>query len=448
MTLILTVANAGGVHQSSDYQLTDLSTGVPVADSAGSKQLHATFERLHLELAFTGVASVGSGTSARRTIEWLSGELNELHRLQPGASVQEICDALQQRCAAEMKPYGTKGVLTVVLTFAVVGEPFRVAVISNVDWRRRPPQARNRFTVEIHTITKPLTLISGYRDAVPIYERHRLESLARGSNKRPEDIVDVLREINVVAAKNSGGYISEGCWVASQVSDGSARRRSGLNMGPHEGGIPQLLGGLDISKWVETNFRAAPGKRIGLRQMAAFVGGPGNAAPVPPPQGEPRRFRLSGATVRTRLLSPRGDHCASLEITNLDCVLLARLNEIVKVPLAKVIVSSVNRTCAAFPQPMLPWPTISVPLSIDDAPVARGWEYTAAHWIDGTVHHVTIAETSRSIRNVAFLGDSDELVIVVPVTAEELSWDLAGDGLTRELQANVWWRARLDGTRG
>lgn len=41
MTLILTVANSHGVHQSSDRELTDADKSAPVSDSAGSKQFHS-----------------------------------------------------------------------------------------------------------------------------------------------------------------------------------------------------------------------------------------------------------------------------------------------------------------------------------------------------------------------------------------------------------------------
>jgi hypothetical protein len=60
MTLILTLAHSSGVYQSSDYQLTDRDTGVPMSDRAGVKQLQASFRGLELQLAFTGIASVGS----------------------------------------------------------------------------------------------------------------------------------------------------------------------------------------------------------------------------------------------------------------------------------------------------------------------------------------------------------------------------------------------------
>jgi hypothetical protein len=76
MTLILTVANASGVYQSSDYQLTDVATGAPVSDRPASKQLQASFKDFDVQLAFTGIAAIGIGHAQRRTVDWLSDEIN------------------------------------------------------------------------------------------------------------------------------------------------------------------------------------------------------------------------------------------------------------------------------------------------------------------------------------------------------------------------------------
>jgi hypothetical protein len=112
MTLILSVGNFRGVHQSSDYQLTDPNSGAPVSDQAGSKQLQAGFMGQHLQLAFTGTAAVRKGASVERTIDWISAELNALPH---DASLQQICDALSRRSASAMTALGPRGVLTLVL---------------------------------------------------------------------------------------------------------------------------------------------------------------------------------------------------------------------------------------------------------------------------------------------------------------------------------------------
>jgi hypothetical protein len=259
MTLILTIANASGVYQSSDYQLTDQQSGAPISDFAGCKQLQASFKGLDLRLALTGIATVGTGMAQQRTVDWLAGELKALPH---DSQLQDVCEALKTRCAVITKPYGVRGVLELILTVASVDGPFHVAIISNADWRKRPPEAATQFTIRIHEITKPLHLISGYRDSVPHLERHRLRALARDVGKSPKEMTDALADINATAAKNSRGYISEKCWVTSQTADGPTRRSTSINIGQTQGRIPLLVGNFDIFDWVKKNFQAAPGKEI------------------------------------------------------------------------------------------------------------------------------------------------------------------------------------------
>src|ERR1700737_3462649 len=106
MTLILTVANSSGAYQSSDYQLTDPTTGAMVSDLAGSKQLVSVFEKLHLVLAFTGVASVGAGSTTQRTIDCLSAVLKALP---VESSLQAISQALAKKIEEFVQPGGPRG---------------------------------------------------------------------------------------------------------------------------------------------------------------------------------------------------------------------------------------------------------------------------------------------------------------------------------------------------
>src|SRR5260370_31757277 len=207
MTLILSVGNFRGVHQSSDYQLTDPNSDAPVSDQAGSKQLQAGFMGQHLQLAFTGTAAVRKGASIERTIDWISAELNALPH---DSSLQQICDALSRRSASAMTALGPLRVLTLVLAVATVGKPFRVAVISNAQWGVRPPNANAKFSTRIYTIQKPFYLISGFRDAVTQQERYRLAALSRAVDNEPKTILDTLADINAMAARNSGGSIKLG----------------------------------------------------------------------------------------------------------------------------------------------------------------------------------------------------------------------------------------------
>jgi hypothetical protein len=445
MTLILTLANSSGVYQSSDYQLTDRDTGVPVSDRAGVKQLQASFRGLELQLAFTGIASVGSPPLAQRTIDWLSAELKEL---KVDSQLQDICEALAKRCATAMKPHGSRGVLTLILTVAVVREPFRIVVISNADWRKRPPVAKPTFTIAVHTITKPFQLISGCRESVPAFEQHRLHALSRATEKSSEDMLKALAEINSIAAKHSGGYVSGDCWVTSQIADGRARRSAARNVGQNPGDITHLVGGVNLSESSRKNFRAPPGQEYRLKYVASVTIGPGDGTPVPAPQGEPRRYTVSGSPVATLLRSPLGDHCASLEIIQLDCVVDARCNDLLVGPFMQVRFNAVRPICSEFPTPLLPWPLVSRSLSIDAAAVPRGWEQSVGYWIEGHTHRVSIPESHRSIRNLAFLDDDEELVIVAPSETADFAWAEHEDPPTAVLNARLWWRKRLDGTRG
>jgi hypothetical protein len=332
MTLILIVANASGVYQSSDYQLTNLVTGAPILDRAGSKQLQAGFKNLELHLAFTGIASGGASSAPKRTVDSLSAVLNALPQ---DSQLQDICEALRTQCTVITRPYGSRGVLELTLTVAAVGEPFRVAVISNVDWRKRPPEAKPQFTIRIHTITKPFHLISGYRESVPARQKLRLRALARDIDRPPEHILNALAHINAFAAKHSRGCVSEGCWVTSQVAHGRVRRSASLNIGQHQGDIHLLQRGFDLSEWVKKNFRAAPGKEIGIVQSAGVRYGPGDATPLPRPTGDPRRFTLSGSSVAAALRSPTGHECASIDISQLECSLELRCNEEATAPLRR-----------------------------------------------------------------------------------------------------------------
>jgi hypothetical protein len=436
MTLILTIANERGVHQSSDYQLTDERTGYPITDKAGTKQLDAMIPPgMSVRLAFTGVARFILRGQTVSTREWLQAELQVLP---PRSDLQTICRVLAKRCAEQMKPLMSKE-LTLVLAVAEIGRPFRVAVISNA-------RTKKQFETQVRTVKNPFHLIAGYRDAVPEVERHRLKALARDLNKSPEEIRKALAGINAIAAGASKGWISQECWVGSQFEDGTLRRvqTHGLG-GVVEGSVPHLVGGLDMLQWVKENFRTAPGQNIQLVQSAAVMAGPGGATPLPPPEGEPRTFKLSGGSVESALRSPVGTHFASLKMSVLTGGITARRNEEATGPFAAVELRRVS-TCEDFARPLLPWPQAKAPLFVDDAEVPRGWEQTFGYWVAEGIERVSIPRGSRGVRNLAFLADNEELIIVV--NENELVLKPDEERAVATLTAAVQWRTRMDGTRG
>jgi len=436
MTLILTVANSRGVYQSSDYQLTDPNTGALVSDRAGSKQLRANFKELNLFLAFTGVA----GTTKHRTIDWLTAELKSLSL---ESNLQAICDALSRKSQVSMRPYGRKGRLTMVLSVASVGKPFRLAEISNADWGNK---SRHQFDIHLYTIKKPFALISGYSGCVPVREQALLKALARKLDATPKEAMDALAEINATAARNNRGCVSEGCWVTAQYADGRDRHFATFNVGDQDGSITELALGMNLTDIVKKNFRAAPGKELRPVQSAGLMLAPRPGAPMLEPIGGPKTFLVSSPSIVGRLTSPSGQHCASIEIGPISKNITMRRNERVAVPFAPIRLTSIQSDNENFAKPMHPWPMLSSPLSIDGATVPSGWEYRVGYWIEDDVHHVEIPQSSLRIRKVAFLGDDDELVITVPECL--VTWDSIQDVPTGVLEAAVIWCARLDGTNG
>lgn len=436
MTLILTVANSSGVYQSSDYQLTDMDTGAPVSDRAGSKQLVASFKDLQLILAFTGVATWRDGA---RTVDWLSAELSALP---PDSDLPEICRALAKKSE---KRCGSSAELTLVLSIASVGKPFQVATISNVVWAKKRKYVNRCFRIRVWPVRKPFYLISGWRPCVSDREEALLDALARKMDATPKEFMTALAEINSISAADSNGMVSKECWATAQFADGENRHSATLNVGNQAGSISQLFGGMDIADWVNKNLRAAAGKEIGLVQTGSVMGG---TVPIPGPEGEPRNFLISGSSIVGLLTSPSGQHCASIEIRPFSATITARRNETVTVPFAEIRLTGIHPIGEDFAKPLLPWATLESSFSIDGAAVPRGWEYTVCYWIEDGAHHVEIPWSSRGIRKIAFLGDDDELVVVAPVQSRALSWESIEDGPTAVLEATVWWRARLDGTHG
>jgi hypothetical protein len=445
MTLILTAANTSGVYQSSDYQLTDRNTGAPLSDQAGCKQLQAQFKDLELQLAFTGIADVLVGSRPQRTIDWFSEELKALPH---NVDLQDICDALVRRSASVTASLGIRGILEIVLIVAQVGAPFRVAVISNVDWSEHPATAKPRFKIKIRTITKPFTYISGYRDAVPAFEEHRLRALATSTNKSTQEIENALAEINAIAAKNSRGYVSEGCWVASLFADGRVRKYTTKNAGGHHGDVHLVQFGQDLTELLRKSFQPSFVKNLRFLAGAGAIGGPGDGTPVPRPTGEPRRFTLFGSHVAATLYSPARRPCATVAISPIAAVIEMRCNEEATVPVARIMLNGVKPIGEAFRKPLLPWVQVATALTIDDAPVPRGCTYTVGYWIEDGAHQVIIPDSHRSIRNVGFLGPTDELVIVVPPAPMEFVWGERDEAPATSIYARVWWRSRLDGTHG
>src|ERR1700730_2545790 len=67
MTLLINLLGPRGIHQSSDYRLTDLVTRRPIEDEFGSKQLAHVASTWSAQISFTGFAQIG----LRKTRDWI-----------------------------------------------------------------------------------------------------------------------------------------------------------------------------------------------------------------------------------------------------------------------------------------------------------------------------------------------------------------------------------------
>lgn len=251
-------------------------------------------------LAFTGTAAIGT----QRTIDGISAILRALPH---ESDFSKICETLK----IKIRPLGKHGHLAVVASAASVGKPLRVAFISNFDWKTTPPSFTHDFRIEVRTISQPFWRISGLRSCVSSHELARLKALARRIKDAPQnEVLETLAKINESAAQNSGGWVSEECWVTAQSADDRQLHFATRNIGGQPGFIPQLQLGFDLAEFVRQNFQAAPGQELRLVQSAGRSG-PGE--PGPAPEGEPRNFIISGTARSGVLNSPSGKPAVAIE---------------------------------------------------------------------------------------------------------------------------------------
>ncbi len=250
MTLLLNLIGPSGIHQSSDYRLTDIVTRRPVEDAYGSKQLEFSFASWTAQISFTGIAEVGG----RKTRDWISQSINGTP--QP-AEVPTVMANLATRATNELRavPRDSRQ-LTIVGTVSETGRPARVFVVSRADRPGGPPlgHALDQFVVYEFSSDKPQVFIFGLVNAVARADIKLLKNLNRGG-RDPAEIRAALAEINSRSAKRSGGLISEGCLVTTVLPDGNiASENFGLTPG-----IPAHM--TDSKEIAELIARSFPGKR-------------------------------------------------------------------------------------------------------------------------------------------------------------------------------------------
>ena len=219
MTLLLTIVSATGIHQSSDYRLTNVTTQppTPIEDALGSKQLDFSFGAWSAHISFTGIAQAGG----RKTRDWI---YETLSRAPQSSDVSTVMDDLATSASNELRSVSdpVRKLTIVVSTWEASGTP-RLFIISNFERPDGLPLTETLDDFQVYEIVshKPQVFIFRFGSAVSVADRKLLENLARG-NRAPADIRPVLARINARSARQSDGWISEGCLVTSLLTGGKA----------------------------------------------------------------------------------------------------------------------------------------------------------------------------------------------------------------------------------
>lgn len=257
MSLNITLAAPWGIHQCSDYRLTDPRSGKIVEDNAGSKQLDAQAFEWTAKISFTGIASFGG----YQTRAWIARVFGEVDSQVPLNAIVDKLVASGNEALRNLRHDHRH--LTITIGAASNGH-LQVFVISNSE---RPDgrlltQAQNHLQLFVLTPKHPLLLLAGMRRAVCRQDRRLLFSLLR-NRRDPREIREILGDINERASKHpeSHGSISEGCMVSSLQPDGASQ---GQNIGGMAGIPDHFVGRFNVGEWARKHLRPAPGKQIAV----------------------------------------------------------------------------------------------------------------------------------------------------------------------------------------
>jgi hypothetical protein len=408
MTLLITVANSRGVHQSSDYRLSD--AGRPVQTENGAKQVSASGQEWTAQISFTGLARDGRGYDTR---EWLR---DTLEAAGSDATLDEVVAAILARGNSALATVQSCDRRLSVVVGAVVGGRSRLFLVSNWESLNAAPAALARPTLEVNEIDlgRPRLLVNGFAGALPAWARKRLFWLQiHGS--APETLRDAIARANRLAAVNGVPYISEECWVQSLMANG---RSAGKNYGGIAGTPSNInVGGIDLGQFIATEFPAAPGKQLTVLQSVGVRGG---GTPAPTEIGEPKSIKFSSPTNALLLAASQGQGpFARVTVVGLVGDLVVSKNAWSDVTLAKVTVE-LHQDSAKWPKPFYRKrvPLRCVPIVDGGSP--RTWDYSLDIRWDCQKLEIDIAQMSVALRSLNLpvpmpvLKATEELVMVAP----------------------------------
>jgi hypothetical protein len=290
MTLLLNLLGPRGIHQSSDYRLTDLATRRPIEDEFGSKQLAYVASTWSAQISFTGFAQIGQ----RKTRDWI---LECLRRQPQSADAATALSGLASRAAVELRGVPRKERFLTIVATVLERSATRLFVVSCTDRPGKPPpnQPLDHFEVSEVSTSTPRVLIFGSTHTVTKADRKFLKQLSRGTVDQAE-IRRALARINVRSAIRSNGAVSEGCLVTSTTPDGGSASE---NYGGTPGLTVDMAGSAEAFDVIS---EAQRGKRPVFIQSkgVTWQGAPANEMTFEPPN------MSKGSTMVVKLLADSG----------------------------------------------------------------------------------------------------------------------------------------------
>jgi hypothetical protein len=459
MTLLLNLVGPHGIHQSSDYRLTDVATHRPIEDEFGSKQLHHLASTWNAQISFTGFARIGR----RKTRDWI---LESLRRAARSVDAATAMAELAATAAVELRRIPQKDwFLTIVATVLEKGRKARLFVVSCVESPGKAPigQPLDHFEVHEFSTESPRELIFGCTHTVTQADRKFLAQLNRATRDQA-DIRRALAAINARSANRSNGAVSEGCLVTSTMPDGSSASE---NFGRTPGLTVDMAGSAEMLDLVtkaqkgKPTFIQSKGIRAeGVKQLTTetmnvsegstlvvktvsdaellFVtDGKGNtfrAAPKPPGAkaidqdaewekleegtlaGPARGIAFSSTSGSFTFDGPDGSKYGSMEIAGMTGNAIVMKNRAVKITLGTAsvhIFPSFEHQAQAM---KTMWDIRSAPTI--DGMQPHSWEYTVDMVLDASGGTISVRQNSAALRSAnstpprSCLTESEELVVV------------------------------------
>jgi hypothetical protein len=468
MTLLLNLLGPSGVHQSSDYRLTDLATRRPIEDEFGSKQIAHLASTWSAQISFTGVAQIGQ----RKTRDWIV----ECLRGQPqSADAATALSGLASRAAVELRGVPRKERFLTIVATVLERSATRLFVVSCTDQPGKPPlnQPLDHFEVsEVSTVT-PRVLIFGFTHAVTKEDRKLLKHLSRSPVDQAQ-IRRALARINVRSAIRSNGAVSEGSLVTSTTDGGSESENYGQTPGITVG-IAGSAEAFDVISEAQRGKRpvfiqskvSPPGRRsvtfdgsklpkdstllIKVADPATLfviddLGNTLTQVPKPfgakvvdqdaewaqfeakledsAPAGPGRSIAFSSTSHSYAFNGPSGAKVGVMEIVGSKGDAIVMKNHVTRITLGIV-------TARAFPTFEHPAQTLKTHWNIRSVPTIdgaqpHGWLYTVDMLLDASGGTLTIRQNSVALRlsncsSLSCLDDTEELVVVSSMRPEAMS---------------------------